>query len=152
VDESIAGCFRLLCEDLGKLVEFQELFPAFGQASIDGSLSEIDLLKQRIQGKVIGIYTLTESSGHRAQQLLQNWFPDLDVRVSNDHGGSDHLKNIARQSDFLIVAAKSAKHAATDFIKAERPADKSPLIYPSGKGSSSIVDAVFSALRDDITA
>lgn len=152
VDESIAGCFRLLCEDLGKIAEFQELFPAFGQASTDGSLSEIDLLKQRIQGKVIGIYTLTESSGLRAQQLLQNWFPDLDVRVSNDHGGSDHLKNIARQSDFLIVAAKSAKHAATDFIKAERPADKSPLIYPSGKGSSSIVDAVFSALRDAITA
>jgi hypothetical protein len=152
VDESTAGCFRLLCEDLCRLADFKELFPTFGQAPTDGSLSETDLLKQRIQGKVIGIYTLTESSGLRAQQLLQNWFPGLDVRVSNDHGGSDHLKNIARQSDYMIVAAKSAKHAATDFIKAERPADKSPLIYPSGKGSSSIVDAVFNALRNDITS
>jgi hypothetical protein len=136
---------------LGKIAEFKELFPSFGQARTDGSISETDLLKQKIQGKVIGIYTLTESSGLRAQQFLQNWIPGLDVRVSNDHGGSDHLRNVARQSDYLIVAAKSAKHAATDFIKAERPADKSPLIYPAGKGSSSIVDAFFKSLRDDVS-
>jgi hypothetical protein len=151
VDENLAGFFRLLCEDLDKLAEFKDLFPSFGQAPTDGSISETDLLKQKIQGKVIGIYTLTESSGLRAQQFLQNWLPGLDVRVSNDHGGSDHLRNVARQSDYLIVAAKSAKHAATDFIKAERPTDKSPLIYPSGKGSSSIVDAIFNALRDDVS-
>jgi hypothetical protein len=152
VDENIAGCFRLLCEDLGKQAEFKELFPTFGQAPTDGSISEIDLLKQQIQGMVVGIYTLSESSGLRAQQFLQNWLPGLDVRVSNDHGGSEHLRNIARQSDYLIVAAKSAKHAATDFIKSERPADKSPLIYPSGKGSSSIVEAIFNALRHDVSA
>lgn len=151
VDENIAGCFRLLCEDLGKLADFKELFPTFGQAPTDGSISETDLLKQKIQGKVIGIYTLTESSGLRAQRFMQNWLPGLEVRVSNDHVGTDHLRNIARQSDYLIVAAKSAKHAATDFIKAERPADKSPLIYPSGKGSSSIVDALFNALRTDMS-
>jgi hypothetical protein len=150
VDNNMAGCFRLLCEDLGKIAEFKELFPSFGQAPTDGSISETDLLKQKIQGKVIGIYTLTESSGLRAQQFLQNWLPGLDVRVSNDHGGSEQLRNVARQSDYLIVAAKSAKHAATDFIKAERPTDKSPLIYPSGKGSSSIVDALFHSLRDDL--
>jgi hypothetical protein len=150
VDETIAGYFRSLCKDLGKLAEFNELFPTFGQVPNDGSISETELLKQKIQGKVIGIYTLTESSGLRAQQFLKNWLPGLDVRVSNDHGGSDHLRNVARQSDYLIVAAKSAKHAATDFIKAERPADKSPPIYPAGKGSSSIVDALFHALRDDM--
>jgi hypothetical protein len=146
VDENIAGCFRLLCEDLGKMGEFNNLFPSFGQAPTDGSISETDLLQQKIRGKVIGIYTLTESSGLRAQKFLQNWLPDLVVRVSNDHVGTDHLRNIARQSDYLIVAAKSAKHAATDFIKAERPADKSPLIYSSGKGSSSIIDALFKEL------
>jgi hypothetical protein len=142
----MAGCFQLLCEDLGKMGAFNNLFPSFGQAPTDGSISETDLLKQRISGKVIGIYTLTESSGLRAQRFLQNWLPGLDVRVSNDHVGTDHLRNIARQSDYLIVAAKSAKHAATDFIKAERPADKSPLIYSSGKGSSSIMDALFKEL------
>ena len=146
VDENLAGCFRLLCEDLGKLAEFKEIFPTFGQAPTDGSKSETDLLKQKIQGKVIGIYTLTESSGRRAQRFLENWLPGLDVRVSNDHVGTDHLRNIARQSDYLVVAAKSAKHAATDFIKAERPTDKSPLIYSSGKGSSSIMDALFKEL------
>lgn len=146
VDENLAGCFRLLCEDLGKLAEFNEIFPTFGQAPTDGAISETDLLKQKIQGKVIGIYTLNESSGLRAQRFLQNLLPDLDVRVSNDHVGTDHLRNIARQSDYLIVTAKSAKHAATDFIKAERPTEKSPLIYSSGKGSSSIMDALFKEL------
>jgi hypothetical protein len=45
----------------------------------------------------------------------------------------------------MVVVAKSAKHAATNFIKQKRPQSKSEIIYPSGKGSSSIVSALLRA-------
>jgi hypothetical protein len=56
--------------------------------------------------------------------------------------GSERLCSIAREADYLIVATRSAKHAATEFIKATRPSGKSEVIYPTGKGSTSILTAL----------
>ena len=74
--------------------------------------------------------------------VIKKMFPRADVRISNDHGGSVKLKSLARESDFFVVATRSAKHAATEFIKANRGRGKSDLIYPNGKGSSSIISAL----------
>ena len=74
-------------------------------------------------------------------------FPTADVRVSNDHGGSEKLKVMARDSDYFILSSRSAKHAAFDFIKANRSKERLGLIYPTGKGSSSMVSALLNSVH-----
>jgi hypothetical protein len=48
---------------------------------------------------------------------------------------------MARNADLFVICWRSAKHAATDAIRQARPSSK-PTIYPSGKGSSSILVAI----------
>ena len=73
-------------------------------------------------------------------------YENVKVRLSHDHGGSDKLKVIARDSDYLIVVTQSAKHAATNFIKDERSSSKSDLIYHKGQGTSSLIQALKDAV------
>jgi hypothetical protein len=132
--------FRLLSTDLGFYSDFEAIFPGL-EESVQAEKG-LDL-----SGKFVAIYTLTESAGARARAVIEKMFPGIKVRVSNDCGGSDQLKGLARDSDYCIVSTRSAKHAATEFIKANRPKDKSDLIYPAGKGSSSIVFALLSSIN-----
>lgn len=131
--------FKLLCSDLECGV------PSFlpnEQETTTEPASEI------LAGKVVAIYTLDESSGKRARDLISLFYQGVDVRLSHDHVGSDQLKNLARSADYFLMVTRSAKHAATNFIKEERPEDKRPVDYPSGKGSSSILSALRTALKD----
>ena len=105
-----------------------------------------------LKGKVVAIYTLTESAGARAQEIIEKLFDGVKVKLSHDLGGSDRLKSLAREADYFIVATRSAKHAATEFLKDSRPRDKSHLIYPSGKGSSSIVSSLLVAVKSEPAA
>jgi hypothetical protein len=99
-----------------------------------------------LDGKIVGIYTLTEAVGLRAKALIERQFAGARVRLNHDLVGNPRLESLAKESDFMLVVAKSAKHAATDFIKQKRPRGKSDLIYPSGKGSSSIMTALMGAI------
>jgi hypothetical protein len=130
---------KLLSEDLGFSVIFNAINPELKETVRADRF--IDLT-----GKFIAIYTLTESAGTRAKSILESMFPSTKVRVSNNHGGSDKLKVLARDSDYFVVATRSAKHAATDFIKDNRGQERTDLIYPTGKGSSSIVSALLNAV------
>jgi hypothetical protein len=85
----------------------------------------------------------------RAANLIEGICSNVKVRLSHDHGGSDKLKGIARDSDYVIVVTQSAKHAATDFIKAQRPKNAHELIYPSGRGAASIVNALKHAIASE---
>jgi len=127
--------FRLLSGDLGFSSDYEAIKPEIREAH-DAEIS-VDL-----SGKFIAIYTLTESAGVRAKAVIESMFPTAKVRVSNDCGGSEKLKVLARDSDYCVVSTRSAKHAATEFIKANRPKESLDLIYPTGKGSSSIVSAL----------
>lgn len=136
--------FRWLASDLERTADYEALQPkaeasAVTQSTFAESLSE----------KIVAIYTLTESAGARAKALLEQIFPSLEVRLSHDHGGTEKLKSLARESDYFVVATRSATHAATDFLKSQRPKGKSPIIYPAGKGSSSIVTALIAAFQAD---
>ncbi|MDQ8206663.1 protein DpdD [Coraliomargarita sp. SDUM461003] len=131
--------FRLLSDDLGFASDYQAISPDLQEVTPDAP--GIDL-----SGKFIAIYTLTESAGARAKAVIEKLFPSADVRVSSDCGGSDKLKGLAQDSDYFVVATRSAKHAATEFIKANRGKERSDLIYPAGKGSSSIVSSLFNAV------
>ena len=135
--------FGWLAGEIGRAEEYDALRPS---SISTGESVETDLASI-LAGKLVAIYTLTESAGARAKAVLEKLFKNVDVRLSNDLGGSERLKSLAREADYFVVATRSAKHAATEFLKAQRPRGKSPLIYPSGKGSSSIVSSILLAVK-----
>ena len=98
----------------------------------------------KLNNKKIGIYTLTTSAGRRATELIKNLSPSAEVVVNSQQGGSDQLKALAENSDYFVISWLSAKHAATDFIRQHRPAEK--IVYAQGKGASSIIRSLESVL------
>jgi hypothetical protein len=96
-----------------------------------------------LAGKMVAIYTLTDPAATRAAEFLTRNFDDVVVEVSNDHVASDRLRTLARAADIFVVATRSAKHAATTFIEAQRPPGR-PIVYAAGKGSASLIRALFS--------
>ncbi|MBS5904539.1 MAG: hypothetical protein KIC89_17850 [Acetobacteraceae bacterium] len=93
-----------------------------------------------LAGKILGIYTLTEGAGRQAEAMLRTAIPSLVVELNHDYGGSAALAAMVARADLVVVAWASAKHAATEFIKARRGGR--PLVYAAGKGATSIVRAV----------
>lgn len=98
-----------------------------------------------LNDKVVGIYTLTESVAQRVKKQLLADYPRADIRLNNDKGGSTMLRSLAREADVFIFAWLSSKHSAYYAIKEER-GDK-PLLQPSGKGSTSMLDCIRSYLK-----
>ncbi|HBP8392319.1 TPA: hypothetical protein L6539_004451, partial [Escherichia coli] len=98
-----------------------------------------------LNDKVVGIYTLTESVAQRVKKQLLADYPQADIRLNNDKGGSTMLRSLAREADVFIFAWLSSKHSAYYAIKEER-GDK-PLLQPSGKGSTSMLDCIRSYLK-----
>jgi hypothetical protein len=131
--------FKLLCGDLERAIP--HFLPDPEEAT---TTTGTDILA----GKMVAIYTLDESSGKRASDLINMAYQGVDVRLNHDHVGSDALKNLARNADYFLMVTRSAKHAATNFIKDERPVEKRPPDYPAGKGSSSILSALRIALEE----
>ena len=93
-----------------------------------------------LSGKTLGIYTLTEAAGRQAEAILRAAIPGVAVNLNHDHGGSAALAAMVTRADLVVVAWASAKHAATQFIKARRGGR--PLVYAAGKGATSILRAV----------
>lgn len=135
--------FELLCRDLNRVAEFTALPSPPPEEEV--SKDTINL-SERLRGKLVAIYTLTESAGIRAKNILEFLFDGLDVRLSHDHVGNDRLQSLARDADYFLVTTQSAKHAATGFIKSARTLCGREVIYPSGKGSSSIITALKEAV------
>ncbi|GAN75845.1 protein DpdD [Acidisphaera rubrifaciens] len=104
------------------------------------SPTETALNSAALEGKVVGIYTLTEPAARQAEALLQAAIPNLTVELNHDHGGSAALGAMVARAELVVVVWASAKHAATDFIKSRRGAR--PLVYATGRGATSIVRAV----------
>jgi hypothetical protein len=96
----------------------------------------------------IGIYTLTESAARQAASVLARVAPSAIVQTSSEHVGSAKLKALAEHSDLLVITSLSATHAATDFIRAHRPAGK-PICWAAGRGFTSIVQAIENFLSGD---
>jgi hypothetical protein len=140
--------FGLLCDDLGRREEFEAISWPTAEAAGQSDGSSIEqLISDQLNDRSVGIYSLNEAASIRAGKLIEALAEKVKVRLNHDYGGSDKLKMIARDSDFLIVVTQSAKHAATDFIKAHRPKDSSGLIYPIGRGAASIVSALKHAIQ-----
>jgi hypothetical protein len=97
-------------------------------------------LAARLAGKLIAVYTMTESAGAQASEILKGLAPDVEVRVNSDHGGTRPLRALAENADLFVIVAASASHAATDFIRMRR--GERPLVYAAGRGAVSILRAV----------
>jgi hypothetical protein len=89
---------------------------------------------------VIGIYTLTESAAHRAREVLQRRFPDVEIELNHEHDASPRLSAFASRASVLAMVIASAKHAATDAIRQSCPPER--LVEVSSRGSTAIVRAV----------
>lgn len=89
----------------------------------------------------IGLYSLTPGALIRAKAALEERYDGVSVETRADVVASDGLRNLARSADVMVVAWRSASHAATDCISAHRPTEL-PTLRPAGKGSASILAAV----------
>lgn len=94
-----------------------------------------------LAGLQIAFYSLNEGALERATSVLGRACPAAKLKVFREFGGTEPMKEAARMADLFVIATKSAKHAATDAITHNRPADKATE-FASGKGSTSLLDAV----------
>lgn len=122
----------LTSELLGKesLSVFPELIPE--------TLNDCnERLLPELQGSSLAIYSLTEGACRRAKGILTSMFTGLHVEINHDHVATPALINLAKKADYFIFATNSSKHQAFyPVIKI-----RNDLIYPQGKGTSSIVSA-----------
>lgn len=89
------------------------------------------------KGVTLAIYTLTESSARRAKNILETMFKGLNVELNHDHASTDALRNLTKKAKYFIFSANSAKHQAFYSVSSMR----NDLIYPKGKGASSLINA-----------
>ena len=99
-------------------------------------------LHRDLNGKTLAIYSLMEGAARRGKEALLKLYPGLNVELNHDHVATPALINLAEKADYFIFASGSSKHQAfytvTDYRK--------EIIYPSGKGASSMIAAFVSAL------
>jgi hypothetical protein len=95
----------------------------------------------RLDGKMVAIYTLSERVSGRAKAMLEDLCPGVDVRINSDHVGTASLKNLAREADIFVVNTACAKHAATNFISANRKASAVTLFHNS-RGTQSLLTLI----------
>lgn len=97
--------------------------------------------RSALTNRRIGLYSLTPGALTRAKAALEERYEGVSVETRSDHVASDGLRHLARNADVMVVAWRSAAHAATDCISANRPSEM-PTLRPAGKGSASILAAV----------
>jgi len=95
-------------------------------------------------GKTIGIYTLSESAGKNAKEYLEDKIENVRVILNHDKVATIALKHVADVSDYMVIVMQSAKHAATGEIQKIRRLNNKEVLFPLGKGSSSILSVLFS--------
>ena len=139
--------FSWLSHDLGRTPDFAAIRSP--SSIVDASGATCEQNRDVLKGQTVAIYTLTESAGDRAKKIIQQMFAEVEVLVNSDSVGSPALKSLSRRADWFLVSTRSAKHAATEFIKENRPTGKSELLYPVGKGASSIVGALLRAIASN---
>ncbi|MDA7686506.1 protein DpdD [Pseudomonadales bacterium] len=114
-----------------------------GLPQIEASDADVDIpVLNKLADKLVAIYTLTEGAGRRAQKTLMERYDGLEVRLNHDNSATDALLNLADTADYFIFSSRSAAHQAFYPVSKRRK----DLIYPSGKGASSIVREFINAI------
>lgn len=127
-----------------EIFEVGEPVPDFSNST--ESESDIDSaieLAPNLQGKLLGIYTLTEGAARRARDVLEIIFTGLKVEINSDHTATPALCHLAKTADYFVFSSRSSKHQAFyPVINVRRD-----IIYPYGKGASSIVREFIEGLK-----
>lgn len=106
----------------------------------DADPSEAITAADVLDGLTLALYSLDQSALRRAKAAIKRLNPTVTVKLYSDKVASDSLLAAAKNAALFVVTHKSAKHSATEAIEAVRTG---PLRYAQGKGSSSIVRAVW---------
>jgi hypothetical protein len=117
-----------------------ELGWTLDEFGINSTVIGDDALAGRLADLRIAIYSLTEAASTQAKEAIEQASPTAKVDCNADHAGTPRLRALAENVDLFVLVWRSAKHAATDFIRAHRGAK--PLLFAQGKGSSSILRAI----------
>lgn len=130
---------KLVCQEFALVLQgSSDLFPA----SKENNSEEVTKDKLDLLGKKLAIYSLTESAARRASTILQTMYPGLEVKTNSDKSATEALTTLIKSSDYFIFAARSAAHQAFYPLTSARK----DIIYPEGKGSSSMIRAFENAI------
>lgn len=128
---------QFLAEELSLGQEVEAIRPD----SADAEQEEGSATVERLAGRTIALYSLTESAIARAKTIIESEYPECTVNLNSDHVGTDRLRAMAENADIFVMVTWSATHAATQFIEANRP-EGSEILRPKGRGSSSILTEI----------
>ncbi|CNK94723.1 protein DpdD [Yersinia frederiksenii] len=103
----------------------------------DNSTADAEDELPDLSGARVAIYSLTEGAARRAKRMLETLFAGIRVEISHAHTATDKLVNQAKQADYFIFSAGSATHQAFYAVSAQRR----DIIYPTGKGAGSMLNA-----------
>ncbi|MBD3736689.1 MAG: hypothetical protein IE938_09520 [Pseudomonas balearica] len=128
---------RLLTISLAKEICGESNESSYPPVAAEESDADLDTQKRKLSGKMLAIYSLTEGAARRAKAVLEGMFEGLRVELNHDHTATPALQNLAKKANYFLFVAGSAKHQA--FYPVSRI--RQDLIYPLGKGASSIIEA-----------
>ena len=140
LDSAVAGGLSQSCSAIGAH-ELAEAIRTRTETDTPDEQEPADSL----EGRLVGIYTLTPQVGVRARDAIKRRFPGVQVEIDSSKVSTPGLEHLAAAADYLIVSIRSAKHAATDAIERHRPYEL-PTLIPRGRGSSRMVEALVDAV------
>jgi hypothetical protein len=142
LDRGVLDALARSCSAAGAAEMAEAIAARAEEAEIRAEHISADVL----DGRLVGIYTLSPQVAVRARDAIQRRFTGVRVEVDSSHVSTAALENLAATADYLIVSIRSAKHAATDAIERHRPRDL-PTLIPRGRGSSRMVEALVTAVE-----
>ena len=134
---------ELLAQDFNQRPAISGLLADLAKQSEEGQQEHTDF--EHLANKSVAIYTLIESAGQRAAQILTSLVPSCHVELNSDHVATARLKQLAANADVFVFAWRSSKHQAYFAIKDAR-GNRSDLLLPEGKGSASILKVLSDAI------
>ena len=97
--------------------------------------------------KRIALYSLREPALRRVQSILREICLNSRIEIFSDHvGGSPALRTASQNADIFVIATAAAKHAATNYIEANR-APSNTTLYARGQGSTSLLEVIRNFLK-----
>ena len=111
-----------------------DFLPGFVEEKLVDKTSD-GLTETTLEGKVIAIYTLTESAGQRAKSFIEEMYPGVTVKLSTDKVYNKRLKGLSRSADIFLFTSKSNSHQAFYCVKDRTSTEP---VQVTGKGTSSI--------------
>ncbi|WP_208343845.1 protein DpdD [Aetokthonos hydrillicola] len=141
IDEEQWGIFRSLIQDLNLEQTLPDLL---GEELnlVTPSFEDEENIFQKLKGKSVLIYNLTETAAIRVKNVLEAGCQEVKVYLSHDKGGNERLRQWVINSDLVVIVTASAKHAATDFIEANRPSHLPAILLVNSKGSTGMLRAI----------